>query len=273
VSPGFFEALGLPLLEGRLITDADTGATSPVIVVSRSWANHYFPNEPVLGQRLISGGCTTCPPDVVVGVVGDVKYEGLAGSGEGVYTPLAQQGQAIRNATLIVRTSARPESFLRPVTEALRGLDPQLPLAATPLREGLRQALADPGRWTSILSAFAVTALGLSAIGIFGLMSYVVRRQRREIGVRLALGAEPRRIAGMIVGRGMRYVAAGTLVGLGLALLEARWIGALLYGVAPRDPVTILSVTVLLVAAALVACLLPGIRAARIRPLEAIAAD
>ncbi|HEX4632875.1 MAG TPA: ADOP family duplicated permease [Gemmatimonadales bacterium] len=272
VSPGFFKALDLSLLEGRLITDADTGATSPVIVVSRSWANHYFPNEPVIGQRLISGGCTTCPADVVVGVVGDVKYEGLAGSGEGVYTPFVLNG-VIRNATLIVRTSASPESFMKPVTEALRGLDPQIPLAATPLRRGLRQALADPGRWTSILGAFAVTALGLSAIGIFGLMSYVVRRQRREIGVRLALGAEPRRIAGMIVGRGMRYVAAGTLVGLGLALLEARWIGALLYGVAPRDPTIILSVTVLLVGAALVACLLPGIRAARIRPLEAIAAD
>lgn len=272
VSPGFFEALGLPLLEGRLITDADTGTTSPVIVVSRSWANHYFPKETVIGQRLTSGGCTTCPPDVVVGVVGDVKYEGLAGTGEGVYTPLAQN-PGVRNATLIVRTSAAPESFIRPVTEALRTLDPQLPLAALPLREGLREALADPGRWTRILGAFAVTALGLSAIGIFGLMSYVVRRQRREIGVRLALGAEPRRIAGMIVGRGMRYVAVGTVIGLGLALLEARWIGALLYGVTPRDPVAILSVTLLLVAAALIACLVPGLRAARIRPLEAIASE
>ncbi|HKR56565.1 MAG TPA: FtsX-like permease family protein, partial [Gemmatimonadales bacterium] len=123
------------------------------------------------------------------------------------------------------------------------------------------------------LSAFAVTALALSAIGIFGLMSYVVRRQRREIGVRLALGAEPRQIAGMIVGRGMRYVAMGTLVGLGLAMLEARWIGALLYGVGPRDPAMILSVTLLLVAAAGAACLLPGLRAARIRPIEAISSE
>lgn len=272
VSPGFFGALGVPLLEGRLFTNADTSANAPVVVVSRSWANQYFPHEPVIGQALISAGCTTCPPDVVVGVVGDVKYEGLAGDGKGVYTPLALN-QPIRNSTLIVRTSAAPEAFIKPVIEALRRLDPQLPLAAVSLHEGLREALADPGRWTRILSAFAVTALGLSAIGIFGLMSYVVRRQRREIGVRLALGAEPRRIAGMIVRRGMRYVAAGTVVGLGLALLEARWIGTLLYGVTPRDPATILSVTLLLVAAALVACLLPGLRAARIRPLEAIASD
>lgn len=273
VSPGFFAALGIPLLEGRLITDADTSANAPVLVVSRSWANHYFPNAPVIGQRLISGGCTSCPPDVVVGVVGDVKYEGLAGNGEGVYTPFAPQNGAIRNATLIVRTAAAPETFIKPVTEALRGLDPQLPLAGISLRAQLRQALADPGRWTRILSAFAVTALALSAIGIFGLMSYVVRRQRREIGVRLALGAEPRQITGMIVGRGMRYVAAGTLVGLGLALLEARWIGALLYGVGPRDPAMILSVTLLLAAAAAAACLLPGLRAARIRPIEAISSE
>ena len=104
-------------------------------------------------------------------------------------------------------------------------------------------------------------------------MSYVVRRQRREIGVRLALGAEPRQIVGMILGRGMRYVAAGTFVGLGLALLEARWIGALLYGIGPRDPAMIFGVTVVLVLAAGIACLLPGLRAARIRPIEAISSE
>jgi len=272
VSPGFFAALDVPLLEGRLITESDTGAASPVIVVSRAWAKHYFPTEPVIGQKLISGGCTTCPPDVVVGVVGDVKYLGLAGNGEGVYTPLAQN-PGIRGAMLIVRTAAAPVTFIKPVTEALRSLDPQMPIAAVTLQEGLRRALAEPGRWTQVLAAFAITALGLSAVGIFGLMSYVVRRQRREIGVRLALGAEPRRIIGMVVGRGMRYVAVGTVAGLVLALLEARWIGALLYGVTPRDPVTILSVTLLLVGAALAACLLPGVRASRIKPIEAIASD
>lgn len=272
VSPGFFAALGVPLLEGRLIAETDTGAVAPVIVVSRSWARHYFPNEPVIGQRLISGGCYTCPPDVVVGVVGDVKYLGLAGSGEGVYTPVAQN-PGIRSATLFVRTAANPATFVRPVTDALHGLDPQLPLAGVTLAEGLRRTLAEPGRWTRVLGAFAVAAVGLSAMGIFGLMSYVVRRQRREIGVRLALGAEPGRVARMIVGRGMRYVAAGTAVGLALSLLEARWIGALLYGVTPHDPLTLGLVIAGLLGAALAACLLPGLRAARIMPLEAIAAE
>jgi putative ABC transport system permease protein len=271
VNPGFFASLGIPLVSGRLFTDADTGAAAPVVVVSRSWANHYFPHEDVLGQRMYSGGCYTCPPDVVVGVVGDVKYEGLAGNGDGVYSPLGQT--PTRNATMFVRTAAAPETFVRPVTSALRSLDPQMPLAGVTLDQGLKDALADPGRWTTILSAFAVAALGLSAMGVFGLMSYVVRRQRREIGVRMALGAEPRQVTGMIVGRGMRYVTAGTLVGLALALLEARWIGSLLYGVTPHDPATLGAVVLLLLAAAAIACLLPGLRAAHIKPLEAIASE
>jgi ABC-type antimicrobial peptide transport system permease subunit len=141
------------------------------------------------------------------------------------------------------------------------------------MRDQVRSALADPKRWTAVLAAFAAVALALSALGIFGLMSYVVRRQRREIGVRMALGAEPRQVTGMIVARGMRFVLTGTVVGLGLAMLEGRWLSALLYGVTPRDPFTTAAVAVLLLVSALVACLLPGIRAARIRPMEAIVAE
>jgi ABC-type antimicrobial peptide transport system permease subunit len=141
------------------------------------------------------------------------------------------------------------------------------------MAEQLRRALADPSRWTAVLSAFAAAALSLSAMGIFGLMSYVVRRQRREIGVRMALGAEPLDVMRMIVTRGMRYVGVGTVVGLGLVLLEGRWLGALLFGVKPHDPQMIVGVTGLLLLSALVACLLPGIRAARIRPSEAIAEE
>ena len=271
VSPEYFLALGVPLVEGRMFTATDTGTGPQVLLVSRAWATHYFPNQPVLGQELVSGGCYTCPRSVIVGVVGDVKYEGLSGNGEGVYTPLAQN--LVRYATLYVRTPGAPEPFIRPVLAALRSLDPQMPLAAVTLQDGLRQALADPGRWTGILGAFAVAALALSALGIFGLMSYVVRRQRREIGVRMALGAEPQQVAGLIVARGMRTVAAGTAVGLVLALLEARWVAALLYGVAPRDPATMLAVIAVLLLAALGACLVPGIRAARLKPLEAISGD
>jgi predicted permease len=274
-TPGYFTALGIPLLDGRMFNAGDTVGDSlqppPVAIVSRSWAARYFPGEQAIGQQMIGGGCYECPRTIIVGIVGDVKYQGLNGDGDGVYVPLAQANPS--EATLFVRTRGAPAGFIQPVLQALRRLDPDLPLTGVPLRDQVRSALADPGRWTAILTAFAGVALALSALGIFGLMSYVVRRQRREIGVRMALGAEPRQVTGMIVARGMRFVLAGMVVGIGLAMLVGRWLGALLYGVTPRDPATTAVVALLLLAAALVACLLPGIRAARIRPMEAIVAE
>jgi ABC-type antimicrobial peptide transport system permease subunit len=152
-------------------------------------------------------------------------------------------------------------------------LDPDLPLVETVFTERLHASLADPRRWTSVLAAFAGTALALAALGIFGLMSYIVRQRRREIGVRLALGAEPAAVTRMIVGRGMRYALAGTAVGFGLSLLEARWLRSLLYGIGPLDPLTLVGSVGVLLFAALCASLLPGWRASRIRPIEAMQAE
>ena len=271
VTPGFFRALAVPLLVGRGFTDADSVGTPPVAIVSRSWADHYFPNEDPVGQQLVEGGCYACPRTTVVGVVGDVKYEGLEGNGDAVYEPMAQS--LARGAALVVRTADDPALSMGPVLDQLRTLDPAMPLRGVPMADDLREAVSDPGRWTTVLLAFGAVALGLSAIGIFGLMSYVVRRERREIGVRLALGAEPRRVAVMIVGRGMRHVVAGTLAGLALTMLEARWLGSLLYGVTAHDGITTVAVVAILLATASLACLLPGFAAARLRPLEAIATE
>ena len=199
-----------------------------------------------------------------------MKYLGLAGEGDAVYVPFAQAGA--RTAYVVARGGSIPA-----VVEALRarvgGLDPELPIAGVPLADRLADSLADPVRRTAILGAFAAMAVLLSAIGVFGLMSYAVRRERREIGVRLALGADPAAVRWMVVRRGMRYAAAGTVIGLGLALLEARWLDSLLYGVETFDPGTLVGVVLVLAVAALAACWLPAIRAARIRPLEAIAAE
>ncbi len=271
VTNGYFDALRIPLLEGRLFTLADSANAPPVMIVSRAWAQHYFPVEPVLGQLVIGGGCYECPRTTIVGVVGDVKYQGVGGGGDGVYVPLVQANA--RSASLFVRTVAPPEPFIRPMLDALRGLEPELPLAGVTLDAQVRRALRDPGRWTAVLTAFAASALVLAALGIFGLMSYVVRRQQREIGVRMALGATPADVTRMIVVRGMRYVAAGTAIGLALAMVQGRWITGLLFGVSPRDPVTIVVVSVVLLGCALFACLVPGLRASRIRPIEAIAQE
>src|SRR4029078_7123733 len=176
----------------------------------RAWAAHHFPGRTVLGQQLIEGGCTSCPPTVIVGVVGDVRYLGLAGGGEGMYAPVSQ-GET-RSAQLVVRTVASPGSAMGPVIAALRSLDPALHLAGRTMDERLRSELSAPGRWTILLGAFAAVALALSALGVLGRMSYRVRRRRREIGVRRALAAEPAEVARMIVRRGLRCVAPG-LVG------------------------------------------------------------
>jgi putative ABC transport system permease protein len=124
-----------------------------------------------------------------------------------------------------------------------------------------------------VLGAFAVAAVILAALAIFGLMSYTVRQRQREIGVRIALGADPAAISRMIVGRGMRYATAGTVIGLGLTSLEARWLKAFLFGVSATDPLTTVAVAAALLLVAAIACWLPGLRASRIHPVEAIAAD
>ncbi|HEY2806077.1 MAG TPA: ADOP family duplicated permease [Gemmatimonadales bacterium] len=271
VSDGYFEALSIPLVEGRFFTPMDSSAGPPVAVVSLSWQAKYFPGEHALGHELIEGGCYTCPHTTIVGVVGDVKFQGLAGGGDGVYVPLSQSGA--RTVHLFVKTAAAPAGFVKPMTDALHGLDPDLPLAGEAMSDHLKDALADPGRWTAVLIAFGAAALVLAVMGVFGLLSYVVRQQRREIGVRLALGADPGRVARMVVWRGMRTAGIGIAAGLLLSVMETKWLGSLLYDVTAHDPLTVAVATLVLLAAAVVACLLPGLKAARIRPIEAIAAE
>ena len=265
---GYFDALRIPLLRGRLFTPADTGETPPVAVVSRSWAEHYFPREEVLGQQLVEGGCYACPRTTIVGVVGDVKYQGLQGDGEGVYVSLDQTG--VPYTTLFVRTRGAPAAVIPPVLAQLRGLDPDLPLAGQPMQARLARAVADPERWTMVLTGFGLVALLLAAVGIFGLVSYVVRRQRREIGVRIALGAEPAQVSAMVARQGLRWVAAGTLAGIGIALACGRFLEALLFQVRPTDPPTLVAVLAVLLVAAVVACGVPALRAARVEPAIAL---
>lgn len=180
---------------------------------------------------------------------------------------------APRMMNLVVRTRA-PEAAVAPsITTALSAIDPDLPVIQTTLTERINASVAGPRRWASVVTTFAVTALALAALGILGLMSYVVGQRRREIGVRLALGADPRAVAWMIVKRGMRYAVLGTVLGGGIAVLETRWLEALLFGINPLDLTTLAAVVALLLAVALAACWLPGWRASRIRPLEAIAAE
>ncbi len=271
VTNGYFDAMGVRLLEGRLFTSADTANGAPVLIVSRAWAAKYYPGTSAVGRQMHSGGCSDCPPETIVGVVGDVLYQGLAGDGVAVYAPIAQDQP--RSLTLVVRSTASPSAALRALRKEVASLDPALAPTDIVMAERLDDALGDPRRWASVVGAFAGAGALLAALGIFGLMSYVVRQRRREIGIRIALGATPQDLVLFVLQRGMSYALVGTVLGLAVSALESRWLGALLYEVEASDPLTTALAVAALLVVAVVACLLPGLRAARTRPVEALSAD
>jgi putative ABC transport system permease protein len=272
-SAGYFEAIGARLLEGRMFNAADTGGTN-ALLVSESFAKRYSADRPVVGRRVFEGGCTatTCAPTYIVGVVSDVKYDGLSGTGEAAYVP-ATEGMG-RGGYLMIRTRGDPRAVVPAVRSAVRSLDPAVPLDAIgPMTDRVYESTAQPRHWALLLTAFAIAAVTLAAIGVFGLLSYLVTTMRREIGVRVALGAQRGEIARMIVQRGMTNCLAGAVVGVGLALAGRRMIEASLYQVSPGDPATLIAVTTGLLGVALMASFIPARRAARIDPMTAIRAD
>jgi putative ABC transport system permease protein len=271
VSNDYFGTMGIPLIEGRLFTLADSAAAPPVAVVSSSWANRYYPGESPLGRQMYSGGCTTCPPVTVVGIVGDVHYLGLTAAEDAVYAPIDQDQP--RSLFLVARGRGSPGATLEGLRAAVSSLDPNLAPAEFIMRDHLQDALGDPRRWFAVVGGFAAAGVLLAALGIFGLMAYVVRQRQRELGVRLALGATPGTVAGLVVRRGLWLAAIGAGIGLILFAAASHILAALLFGVRPGDPATIVAGTVSLLAFAGLACWIPGMRAARIRPIEALGAD
>ena len=271
VTTGYFTAMGIPLLEGRLFTESDSADAPPVVVVSRSWAGKYYPNESALGKRLMSGGCTDCPPTTVVGVVGDARYSGLAAGADAVYAPLPQGGGT--SLDLVVRSRLGAAATLRALRSNVASLDPNIAPVEVVMTDRLREALGDPRRWAAVLGAFAAAGVALAALGIFGLMSYVVRQRRREMGVRIALGAEPWSLTGLVIRRGMLYAILGTAIGLGLSVFESRWLGSLLFGVRAGDPATVAGAVASMIAIGAIACWVPGFRAGRIRPADVLRAE
>ncbi len=271
VSSGYFSAVGIPLLAGRLFTETDTGGTYPVVIVSRSWARRYLPDRDPIGRQLVQGGCYDCPRTTIIGVVEDIRNLGAVGETDAVYGPFGQSNA--RSMNLVVRARGSTATVQRDLRNLLRGLDPELPLDEATVSQRFSDALADPRRWAVVLSAFAAAGVALSALGVFGLMSYVVRQRRREIGVRLALGARPMEITRLVIVRGMRYAAIGSVIGLAVTFVFAKRLRGLLFEVSPTDAATIGVVAMVLLGFALIACWLPGRRAARIRPIEAIGSE
>lgn len=271
VNPAFFAALGVPLVDGRMFTPADTGGSAPVALVSRAWTRRYSPERSPVGRQLIPGGCMECPRTTIVGVVGDVKVDGLRLSGEAVFGPLAERWPRQLHVYVRAAPDVSPAAVERAMRNAARSVDGSAGLGPVrALDEQVYASIAAPRHSAFILSAFAAAALLLAAVGIFGLLSYSVALRRREIGVRMALGASSSHVVGTIVGGGMRWATGGAIVGLALTVLAARWVRGALFGVSAVDPVLLIGTAAALLTVALVAAWLPARRAASVDPLEAM---
>jgi putative ABC transport system permease protein len=264
-TPDYFRALGLKPLEGRLLEERDAQTENlESVVVDRAWANRFFPGASAIGKRFKEGGCTACPWTTVVGVVKDVKYSGLNQPDPGtVYSPMA--GGLSR--FVVIRTRTDPRGVVPSLRQAVRSLDPNVALTSLATADDLvAQSLERPTSLSILVGSFAIVALILSIVGIYGVMSYYVMDNRREISIRLALGGTAPDVLRLVVGRGMTVVVAGLAIGIGLAFASTRLLATLLFGVGAADPGTLASVSVSLLAIALVACLLPARQAVRFEP-------
>ena len=269
VTPGFFEALDVRVLDGRGFDARDTPESIRALVVSETWAKRWFPGESAVGKQMYEGGDTT-EPLTVIGVVSDVKFDGLGNPGESVYAPVSQ-GWANNPIYLYLHTGPEALALVEPLRAALSRLDPSLvPADISTLQSRLRDSLGNERHWAAVIAGFAVSAVLLSAVGVFGVLAYYVSRQYREIGIRLALGADARRILAMVIGRGFGCALLGMLAGVVLALFLTQSLESLLFGVDEIDPLVLFGGSALLAGIALAACWLPARRAARIDPTVAL---
>ena len=270
VGEGYFETLGVPLVAGRPFTSADREGAPFVAVVNRALAERLWP-EGAVGRRFTLGGDERVRE--VVGVSETSRYGSLGEEPMPVlYLPLAQQGGD--SARLFVRGDGPPGPLLPDLRRRLGELAPGVPIGdAATLDEVLASSLWAPRLAAGLLGGFALLALALSALGIYGLMSYRVERRRREIGIRLALGAERREVLGLVVRRGMLLVAVGTVAGLAAGGLLARAARGLLYGIGAFDPAAFLGAAAVLALVALVANLVPARRATRVDPVVVLRAE
>lgn len=276
VSPGYFEAMKIPLLSGRYFDAHDDYTGEQVIILNRELVKEYFPGEDPLGQMIRVGFGPTAPLRRVVGVVGDVHHNGLLGNFKrGFYLPQDQWANAYgnprRSASLVVKTTGDPRDITGQVVGLVRGLDPDLPATDIRLLSDVLASATQEQRFTmGLMAVFALLALTLAAVGIYGVISYSVSQRTREIGIRLALGSDVRGVRDLVLRQGMRPAYLGVALGLGSAVVLTRFLRAILYEVAPLDWVTFGLVPLLLLGVALASVLIPAVRASRVAPVEAL---
>jgi predicted permease len=290
VAGGYFETMGMRILKGRSLTRADVDRKEPVAVISETFAQRLFPNEDPVGKRVASnrpppagGGLPSLEWLQIVGVVGDTPVFTLGESSKlaQLYMPLSlgngpdaapdRIAPIVSTISYVVRTHTPPLAVLPSARQAIRAFDANLAIAQPrTLQDMLDRASAQMAFTMTMLAIAAAMALLLAVVGIYGVMSYIVSQRTSEIGVRLALGADPAGVASAIVRQGGMVALAGLAIGVAAALAGSRAIESLLYGVSARDPVVFIATTLALLVVALVACWLPARRASRLSPVDAL---
>jgi putative ABC transport system permease protein len=272
-TPDYFKAIGIPLKQGRLFSERDRLESPRVVLLSDAAARQYFPGENPIGHHISLGwrmeGDRRAGGEVV-GVVGDIKDFGLSEAAPPeIYLPHAQMGT--RNMSLVLRSDVPPDTLAEAAQRAVHALDPNLPVTALrSLDDVVARSISQPRFYMLLLAVFAASALALAGIGIFGVMSYAVTQQTREIGIRIALGADGGAVVAMVLQRAGLLIALGLVLGVAGALGVGRALSTLLFKVSPQDPLTLAVVATVLAAVALLASYLPARRATRVDPLVAL---
>jgi predicted permease len=270
-SPGYFDLIGLPLRRGRGFTEGDRPESPLVVVVSQEVADRHFPGGDPIGRRLRVVGQEAWME--VVGVVGDVRGSSdLERPSENVYVPFAQDPR--RSMYFVARTSSDPATVAGVVREAIWAVDPNQPIDAVRTMERAQYEAASSGfALLTLFVTFALFALLMAAVGIYGVMSYSVSQRRNEIGLRIAIGAEVGSVRRMIVLQGARILAIGIATGLVAALLLSRLLDSLVFGISATDGLTFVGVPLVLGLVGLVANIVPALRATRLDPAATLRAD
>ena len=271
ISPDYFNALGIPLLNGRGFSNRDDQAATGVVIVSESFARRFIPNDEPIGKRIKLGGRDSTRPWLsIVGIAGDVRDTSVESDARPcVYVPYPQFPSS--GMTLVVRTAFDPKPLILAIRDEVWAVDKDQPVTDVKTMDQYVTDSVSPRRFNALLLAiFASLALVLATVGIYGVMSFSVTQRVHEIGIRVALGAQPSQVIRLVLGRGMALVLAGVAIGLAGALALTRVMTSLLYGVSATDPMTFVVVSALLAAVALLASYIPARRATKVDPMIAL---
>jgi putative ABC transport system permease protein len=266
--------MGIAIKKGRGLDRRDGAGAPTVIVVNETLAARIWPGEDPIGQRLKQGWPEDTEPwREVVGVVADVKLQGVDQSTPmQVFLPLTQETP--RSVAIVARTAVEPDTLSKALESAVQALQPDLPvMRILPMTSLMSTAVATRRLSTMILAVFGIVAILIAAVGLYGVVSHSVTERTREIGLRMALGAERRTILHLFVGQGLMTAAAGIVVGIAGALGLSSWLRQIVFGVEPTDPVTLAVVATILLGVAAIACYVPARRATRVDPLVALKAE